>query len=102
VIDPFVVYRGDFDYPSLRSALCDALYAKDVARLEEATKVVILLHEVFSFRGVFMQDMNIREGAILLFGMYETITLSYSSNAMVMDDDVIIMMPIFLFAMFSL
>lgn len=40
VIDPFVIYKdGNFDYPSLRDSLCDALFGKQLARLEQACKV---------------------------------------------------------------
>ena len=37
-----MIYKGgNFDYPSLRESLCDALFGKQLARLEQASKVSI-------------------------------------------------------------
>ncbi len=42
-IDPFVIYKGAIDYPSLRDTVSEAVYGKQIEKLEEATKVYIAM-----------------------------------------------------------
>ncbi len=42
-IDPFVIYKGTIDYPSLRDTVSEAVYGKQIEKLEEATKVYIAM-----------------------------------------------------------
>ncbi len=42
-IDPFVIYKGTIDYPSLRDTVSEAVFGKQIEKLEEATKVYIAL-----------------------------------------------------------
>ena len=67
-----MIYNHDgYSYSILREAWNTVQFGRQVGELSDCTK-----------------DMNIKEAAVLLVAMYETITLTYSTTMNPMDIDV--------------